>query len=397
MKTAAIIAEYNPFHNGHKYHIEQTRKLTGATHVTVVMSGNFTQRGDVAIVPKHIRTKAALEGGADLVVELPVAFALSSAEQFATGAVQILNALGNIDVVSFGSECGNVELLKEAAGAVHYAQTTDEFYSAIKLGRSYPAALQSAVEAYYTDDVVDILTTPNNTLAVEYIKALNESGSNIVPFTLNRIGAAHDSHVADVATADTPYASASQVREMLLQGKDVSALTPMLQEPLQLAEIKRLEVAILARLRTMTVKDIARAPGVRGGLDGRIFKAVRAARSLSELYFLAKCKSSTMARIRRAVLCCFLGITQSDVKHGAQYIRILGMNDRGKEILAGASDTLPIDTSLRKLMNAGSSARRQALLEERATNIYALAFEQRGICGREFTEKAVILSLEETS
>jgi len=368
MKIAAIIAEYNPFHDGHRYHIEQTRLMTKADGVIAVMSGNFTQRGDLAVTDKRIRAEAALNGGVDLVIELPAAFALSSAEQFAYGAVALLNALNCVDVLSFGSESGNIDLLEEAAGAVHYAQTTDEFMSAVKSGMTYPAALQKAVEEYYTDDVSDVLTGPNNTLAVEYIKAINETGSRIKPFTVKRKGSVHDG-----------AGSASEIRAKMIGGGG------------DFADIKLLETAILAKLRLMTERDIKKSPNVEGGLENRIFKAVRAARSLNELLFLAKTKRYTLARIRRAVLCCFLGITTGDVKLMPQYVRIIGMNGRGKEILAAAKCELPMDASLAALMKKGDNQKRQALLESRCSDIYALAFAKKRVCGTEFTAKPVIL------
>ncbi|MCL2754735.1 MAG: nucleotidyltransferase family protein [Oscillospiraceae bacterium] len=393
MKPAIIIAEYNPFHNGHKYHIEQTRALTGATHVVAIMSGNFTQRGDTAIVPKHIRARAAVAGGADLVIELPVAFALSSAEQFALGAVRLANALcDNVgeSVLSFGSECGELNLLEEAAGAVTYAATTDDFFGAMKRGKSYPAALQAAVEEHYSDDVVQVLASPNNTLGVEYLKALSETGSRIKPFTIPRIGAGHDEQL----TVDGGVASAMQIRSLLLSGKAADALTPMeFGQDTDFADIKRLEIAILSKLRTMSPKDIRKAPNVGGGLENRLFNGVRLARNLNELHCLAKTKRYTLARIRRAVLCCFLGITQSDVKLGVQYVRILAMNSRGKELISAASAggcPLPIDTSAAALSKKNDSALRQAALEDRCTNIYGLAFEKPLPCGREFTEKPII-------
>ncbi|MCL1903220.1 MAG: nucleotidyltransferase family protein [Oscillospiraceae bacterium] len=383
MKTAAIIAEYNPFHNGHRYHIEQTRRLTGATHVVVVMSGNFTQRGDLAIIPKHERAAVALKNGADLVIELPVAFALSSAEQFAAGAITLLNALGTVDVLSFGSECGDIDLIGEAAGAVHYAQTTEKFFQEMNSGKTFPAALQAAVEEHYTDDVVDVLTHPNNTLGVEYVKALNESGSNIVPFTIKRVGAGHDEEIEtfdkeDIfdLNDDTRILSASQIRKRMFVGEGADTY----------ADINRLETAILARLRMMTTKEIRKTPNINGGLENRIFKAARGATSLSELHFLSKTKRYTLARIRRAVLCCFLGITMGDVRINPQYIRILAMNGRGREII-GKECTLPVNSSLATLMKTSEDAKRQALLEDRCTNIYGLAFEKNKLCGKEFTLK----------
>jgi predicted nucleotidyltransferase len=375
MKIAAIIAEYNPFHAGHRYHIEETRRQTGATHVAIVMSGNFTQRGDAAIIPKQQRAEAALGGGADLVVELPVAFALSSAEQFAGGAIHLLNALDCVDLLSFGSESGNIDALSEAAGAVHYAQTTEEFYQLMRKGRSYPAALQQAVSEFYTDDVVDILTTPNNTLAVEYLKAINETGSTIKPFTVQRIGSSHDS------CEETDFPCASQIRKTMLEGGQAAGC----------ADILRLETAILAKIRMTALSQIKRAPGVHSGLENRIYKAARMACTLDELYRFSKTKRYTLARIRRAILCCFLGITQSDVRLMPQYVRILGMNARGKEILSAASCHLPIDTSLAALAKKSDDCKRQAMLEDRCTNVYGLAFDKKQLCGSEFTAKPILM------
>ncbi|MDR0223032.1 MAG: nucleotidyltransferase family protein [Oscillospiraceae bacterium] len=391
MKIAAIIAEYNPFHNGHKYHIEQTRAVTGSTHVVAVMSGNFTQRGDIAVAEKHKRAETALRNGADLIIELPVAFSLSSAERFASGAVSLLNSLNCADVLSFGSECGDAELIKEAAGAAHYAVTTEDFIGAVKSGLPYPAALQKTVGKYYTDDVVRALNEPNNILGVEYVKALNEIGSSIEPFTITRGGAAHDGRGEGAAANGVRVLSALQLRKMIFEGGDVSAFMPDAGDLGDYADIRRLETAVLVSLRLMSPAAIKRAPNVQNGLENRIYKAARAARSLPELYFLAKTKSYTMARIRRAVLCCFLGITKSDAKLPPQYVRILGMNEKGREILAAAKCELPMDTSLAALMKRGDGQKRQALLEERCANVYALAFGKRRICGGEFTAKPVIL------
>jgi len=390
MKIAAIIAEYNPFHNGHRYHIEQTRMAAGATHVVVVMSGNYTQRGDLAIIPKHSRTEAALQNGADLVIELPVSFALSSAERFAAGALSILNALGCVDILSFGSESGNAELLQTAAKAVNHAQTTAEFFLAMKQGKSYPAAMQSAVEKHYGENVSEVLAGPNNTLAVEYIRALNATGTNIKPFTIKRIGANHDEQLT-IDNGQLTVLSASQLRKMIKSGDDVSSFTPM-SFFADFADIRQLEVAILAKLRVMSPEEIGKAPSLQGGLEGRIFTAALKAGSLSELHSLAKTKCCTMARIRRAVLCCFLGITQRDAGLMPQYVRILGMNSRGKEVLsaAGRECPLPMDTSLAALMKKSCNAKRMALLEDRCTNMYGLAFEEKKPCGGEFIKGIII-------
>ena len=385
MKTAAIICEYNPFHNGHKYHIEQTRKSFGATHIVGVMSGNFTQRGDVAVFDKFTRTKMALEHGIDLMLELPVTCALGSAEQFAGGAVAIINALGCIDLLSFGSECGDIELLEETAGAVSYVAESDEFFGMMRRGLSYPAAIAKSVEKYYDDVISETLASPNNTLAIEYISALANTGSSTEAVTVRREGAAHDSDDFDATSA-----SASFIRKLITKCEDASDYTPC-TFPDDYADIMRLETAILYKLRTMSAEKIAEIPNVMHGLENRIVKATRAARSLPELMVLIKTKRYTMARLRRIVLCALLGITKNDAKRTPQYIRILGMNERGREVLAKADGKLPVDASLASLMKHSDACRRQGLLETRSTDIYALAFAKPRICGLELTTKPIIL------
>lgn len=386
MKTAGIICEYNPFHNGHKYHIEKTKELYGATHIVGVMSGNFTQRGDVAIIDKYKRAETALKNGVDLVIELPVAFALGSAEQFAQGAVHLLNSLGCIDILSFGSESGNIELLQETAGAIAYVSETDTFMNALRNGSSYPAALQKALEEYYEDDIVETLACPNNTLAIEYLKALSEYGSFIKPVTVKRYGAAHDS---DESVSDT-VVSASYLRKQITNGNDVSRLMPSADFS-NTADILRLETAILSKLRTMTKAQLASVPNVMLGLENRIYKAVSVASSLPELMMLIKTKRYTMARIRRIILCSYLGITKNDLKNLPAYVHILGMNSKGKEILSNLNCPLPVNTSLMSLSKENPIAQKQAMLEERCGNLYALAMEKKIPCGLDFTAKPIIL------
>ncbi len=385
MKTAAIICEYNPFHNGHKYMIEKTREQYGATHIVCVMSGNFTQRGDFALCDKYERTKAALMGGADLVVELPVAFSLASAEYFARGACHIINALSCVDYLCFGSENGNTDILKEAAGAVHFAMDSEMFTDYMKSGLSYPAALKKTVEQYYSDDVVDILTGPNNILAVEYIRALDILGSSIEPVTIQRYGAAHDSD-----DDGDRIISASKLRSLIKSGEDVSRYTDFCDYE-NYSNPEKMETAILAKLRTMSKNDFEKLPNSTNGMENRIYKAVRSAVTLPQLLLMIKSKNFTMARIRRLVLCAFLGITKSDIKTMPAYIRVLGMNSKGKEILSAAKEcTLPIDTSLSALMKTSDTAAKQARLEERAGNLYALSLEKPQQCGNEFTKKPYI-------
>lgn len=386
MKTAAVICEYNPFHNGHKYQLEQTRKL-GATHIVAVMSGNFTQRGDAAVFDKYVRTRTALENGADLVLELPVKYSLCAAEGFARGAVGIISRLGCVDMLSFGSECGSIPALREAAGAVDFVLKTAEFQLLIGGGKSYPAALAEAVNKYYTEDVYQTICSPNNTLAVEYIKALDDIGSPIEPVTVRREGAEHDSE-----EEEHQYISASLIRKKILTGESYADFAPVINAPT--ADIKRLEPAILAKLRSMKPEDFEQVYDAAQGLGERLYKAVRKACSLDELYFLAKTKRYTLARIRRAVLCAFLGVEKKMLHEQDAYIHILGMNGRGREILAAAKNAecpLPLDTSLKALMNTSREAHRQGVFEARCGDIYSLAFEKPLPCGEAFTAKPVIL------
>ena len=386
MKICGIAAEYNPFHNGHKYHIEKTKELYGATHIVVVMSGNFTQRGDTALFDKFRRTETALANGADLVIELPVAYALASAEQFAFGAVSLLNALGCVEMISFGSECGDVSLLEETAGAVLFAQQSDEFFMHMKSGDSYPVALQKTIEKYYEEDIIDALTAPNNTLAVEYLKALSEYGSAIKPVTIKRVGTEHDS-----GKTSGYFASAAHIRKGIIAGEDMSAFVPSLPQS-DHADIRNLETAILAKLRTMSVDELEKAPNVITGLENRIYKAARVSTNLAELYMLIKTKRYTMSRIRRIVMAEFIGIKKSDIKNAPPYVRILGMNAKGREILAASDCKLPMDTSLKALAESGDKARRSAHLEETAGDLYALAFDKKRVCGLDYTSKPIIIN-----
>lgn len=385
MKTAAMICEFNPFHNGHRALIEAARKA-GATHILAVMSGNFVQRGDVAVFDKFTRARIALENGADLVAELPERVSLTSAEGFARGAADIITALGCADMLAFGSECGDISALREAAGAAAYAVKSEEFSEQLRRGKSYPAALDAALRQFYTPDVAELVASPNNTLAVEYISAFDDLGSNIEMFTVKRGESAHDAPEADSGTG---YASGSAVRKMILSGEEYSAFAPACDAPV--ADISRLERAILAKLRTMSKDEFSGIYDCAGGLGDRLYKAVRAGCSLGEVYFLAKTKRYTLARIRRAVLCGFLGIDRKFALEKPAYIRVLGMNSRGKEILAAADCKIPIDTSLKALSGISREAARQAKFTAKASDIYALAFEEALPCGSDFTARPVIL------
>ncbi|MDE6733048.1 MAG: nucleotidyltransferase family protein, partial [Oscillospiraceae bacterium] len=359
----------------------------GATHVLAIMSGSFTQRGGVAVFDKFTRTKTALENGIDLVIELPARFSLTSAAGFARGAVDIAAALGCVEMLAFGSESGDLAALKEASGAIDYTVHTAEFDELIQRGNSYPAALQKALRQFYTDDVAELIASPNNTLAIEYLNALDTRGSTIESFTVRRYGAAHNEELDESSRSE--FLSGSAIRKLISEGKDYSDYAPLVAAPS--ADLSRLERAILANLRALLQNDLERVADCAGGLGERLYKAIRKGTSLSGIYFMTKTKRYTLARIRRAVLCGFLGIDKEISREKCAYIRVLGMNARGKEILSAANCPLPIDTSLKALSKTSPEARRQAEFEARLTDIYGLAFEEPPVCGLDFTSKPIIL------
>ena len=347
MKVAAIICEYNPFHNGHKFHIEETRRKTGADEVVAIMSGNFVQRGDIAIFPKNLRAQAAIKGGADLVLELPVPFSTGSAEFFAQGAVRTLDSLGIIDYLSFGAECSNTEKLLELAELS--ANESPEFNNLIKLyskdGLSFPSARAKAAADFAGADAEEILSSPNNILGIEYCKALLKLNSKIKPCFIERTGAGHD-------TEDThgSIASASFIRKLLTEDSYDEAFSFMPEFAKKIFEnqpphsIKAIEKAILCELIKTPVDKLREISDVSEGLENRIKDAALSANSLDELIDLIKTKRYTHSRVRRIILSAFLGITDNDRKSPPQYIKILDHNETGQKLIAVAKKTatLPI-------------------------------------------------------
>ncbi len=395
MTVAGIVAEYNPFHRGHAYQLEQT-KSAGATHIVAVMSGNFVQRGEPAIAFKHARVKAALDSGVDLVIELPVPWACAAAMTFARGAVGLLHALGIVDILSFGSESGDLKTLQNTALALASDKLNNGAIGGqIETGMTFAAARESAVRGIFGDAAANVLKNPNDTLAVEYIRVLNESGSTIKPFAVKRVGAGHDK-----AGSASGYASASQIRQSILAGDDFEQLLPpssfaALQEEIAAhrapALYSRLETAVLAALRTMTAADIAKAPDVSEGIENRIFEAARKAVNLEELFGLAKTKRYTHARIRRIVLHSFLGIEAADSMGPPPYIRVLGVGRGGRELLrlARKTATLPVVMKAADIFALDETANRIFALECKAADIFALSLPEILPCGLE--QKSAII------
>lgn len=397
MKISGIICEYNPFHNGHLYHIRETRK-NGATHIVAVMSGNFVQRGDTAIMDKLERARLAVRSGADLVIELPVQYCLSSAEKFAEGAVWLLNSLGVVDELSFGSECGDTESLTKTLDLVEEVAVSraEEIRGIMEKGYTYPRALSSVINGIDAASAA-VISEPNNLLAIEYMRALKKFSSHIKPYTVKRKNTAHDGLITEDG-----YASASYIREKISIGHGSDMIreftTPLWTDAVEravrkgeTADISRLERIILYKLRTSSVKEIAGISDVGQGLENRIYGA-RMAGSLEELLFTVKTKRYTMARIRRILLSLLIGITKNDMSHLPPYGRILAINERGREILAAAKGkaSLQYATSISKLSQKNSISRRFADLEIRASDIYGLALETVASAQKDYRAKIMI-------
>lgn len=376
MKVSGIICEYNPFHNGHLYHINETRR-NGATHIVAVMSGNFVQRGDVAIADKFERAKLAVDCGVDLVIELPVAYSLASAEYFARGAVFLLKSVGCVDELSFGSECGDLSLLVKGAKATTQIQNSEELKNLLENGMSYPNAINTLAEEKFGKEIGELLSGSNNLLAIEYIKAISFLHANITPFTVQRKSAMHDE-----GTPSGEYASASYIRQCISEGTEFSDLVPeqtmkfvhILHKKGKIARIENLERAILYKMRTSSISEIENLPDIGQGLENRIYTA-RNACSLEELLFAVKTKRYTMSKVRRLLCNLLIGITKDDFVQPPPYGRILAINERGRDILSEAQGKakIPFATSLSKLGELNESAKHFTELESRATDIYNLA------------------------
>ena len=395
MKVSAIICEYNPLHNGHVHHIRETR-ANGATHVIGVMSGNFVQRGDTALLNKFDRARLALQCGVDLVIELPVAFATASAELFATGAVSILHNLGIVDELSFGSSCSDQECLELLAEAF---MSTTEFYrdrirDRMREGDSYPAAVWEIVRQRYGNKVAGMMLDPNNVLAIEYIKALTKLDASIKPFAVQRQCVMHDS-----LSPKEMFASASFIRKSVSEGdpsyldyiprSTAQLLTRRIQEG-RTADIRRLERPLLYRLRMMTPEELLELPDVNQSLQNRIY-AARNANSLDELLGAVKAKCYTMSRIRRILMAALIGIRKDDQKYYPPYARVIAFNERGMELLGTAKgrSNIPVGTSLAKLSETGRLSERFVQLEEHATNVYGLAVEDMFSAEQDFRAKII--------
>lgn len=395
MKLYAVICEYNPFHNGHKYLIDTARQM-GATHVAAIMGGHFLQRGDVAIADKWTRTSCALGAGADIVIELPAVFATASAERFAYGGVAAAQGMGCVDHLIFGSEEGNIQPLGALAEILNSTEFMDMLKEELAKGISYPKAVHQTIEKRYDSRLAHVLESPNNTLAIEYMKALKKQSSAIVPLTVKREGAEHDSR-----QTSGNIASASYIRQLMLSGdraykayldeKSVKIMEETIKKK-QIGKRSYGERVLLSKLRQMTAHDFKQLPDVSEGLENRIYTAVRQETGIDEIINKIKTKRYTRARIRRILMFALLGITKEMQAEELCYLRVLGFTEEGADVLKqiDKTATLPVITKLAEGMEQLTEKQKSMLmLDIKASNVYGLFTQEVLPCSKDFTNGMV--------
>lgn len=385
LKICAVVSEYNPFHNGHKYHIEKTRQL-GASHIVAVMSGNTVQRGEIAILDKHYRAKKAVENGVNLVIELPCPYSCASSELFAKGAVQIIKGLGCVDMLSFGCETERTELLTKAAECSESLRDSPLVKKLVSEGENYPSAISKACGEIFGNETAQILQKPNNTLAVEYIKALKNAQLPLEICAVKRIGADHDSK--DVGDS---ISSAGLIRERLRKGGELSQLMPyVLSENQDIFSFEEMTRAVVFKLKTMTAEELSEIPDCTAELAFRLCEYLKSDTplSLSQLYGSVKTKNITHARIRRVILFAMLGVLKEDFCP-VPYGRVLAFDNKGKEILAEAKKqgTMLFTTSLAKAAKVSLCAKRFAYLDNVSSQLQKLCGRKIKSCPSEYSVK----------
>ncbi len=381
-----IVCEYNPFHNGHLYQIEKAKSM-GADKIVCVMSGNFVQRGESAFFDKHTRAKAAVMSGADVVIDLPTPWAMASAETFARGSIGLLQSFG-IDALSFGCENDDEDMLRACAKKLE----DDSIGPLIKRytadGLSYPEAVSKALSESLGDKAGEIVSSPNNTLAIEYIKQLSDD-IRILP--VKRQGASHDSD-----TAKEGIASASMIRKLKLSDDSLSFvpadLVPLYKEA-DSYHISHCERAILSALRLMSKDEFSLFVSDTNGLDMRIYDSLQTADCIESLYAMAKSKNYTHSRVRREVMNLWLKVRRDYSEGIPPYIKILAVSEKGLSLLSSAKNNsaLPIITKHSEAKKLEGKALEIYEAECRNTDLFSLCCEKIKECSFEKKHSVIIV------
>ncbi len=395
MNASGVIAEFNPFHRGHKILLQQIRN-NGADCIVVAMSGNFVQRGEPAFLPKAYRAKAALMCGADLVLELPLPWAMSSAEHFARGGVFLLNEIG-CSSLWFGSECGSIDLLSEASQQLDSEEVILSLRENIKAGVPFAKAREDALRSLHGQAFSSLLQQPNNILGIEYCRAIRFFKSKMQAVTISRSGAGHH----DWAPSEG-VASAGSLRKWVTQSGDIThqpfwaqymplASFQLLKEAIQNGhapgKISYIERAVLSALRSMPLSDLAQLPDIAEGLENRLYKAIQEASSLEQLMDTVKTKRYAHARIRRIVMSAFLGVQKQHGDGFPPYLRVLGMTPAGEQFLKEKSDpvSLPFLLSSKDISRLTETGKKIFELENHSSDLYGMTLPNPTPCGTEYT------------
>ncbi len=414
MRVLGLIVEYNPFHNGHLYHLEQAKSLCNAEFVVCVMSGNFIQRGEPAIINKWARTKMALKCGIDLVIELPLPYAMSSAEFFAYGAVKILNDIGVVDCLCFGSENADIDKFSTIADIL--IDEPDGYKRVLKQelskGISFPSSRETALRSYLKErgieipELEDIIGSSNNILGIEYIKALKRLKSKIEPFTIKRI---NNSYNSSEITGN--ISSATSIRKLIqTEKKQLDMVLPynclaILEEEFNAGRGPiypyLYEQLIISSIRRMTKEQLKLLPYVSEGMENRIKEAAGACGTLDELIEKISTKRYTRTRVQRIITSLLTGFTSDEFNTfnrfgGPQYVRVLGLNNKGRQLLSDINKNtrLPIITKPAKFSKSCNPLLQRMLqIESFATDMYVLGYQNPIYrkAGQEFTQNVVII------
>lgn len=407
-KVLGIIAEYNPFHNGHALHLAKSKEETGAEYTICIMSGNFVQRGNTSIVNKWLKTEMALKNGIDLVLELPTIYSVSSAENFAEGSIKLLNSLKIVDFISFGSEDSDIDILNKLA-TIFYREPRkylELLSSELKKGLSFPKARENAISFYLNNPIYsEILNKSNNILSIEYLKALKKYKSHIRPIAIKREKVFYSSNcIVD------EYASATAIREMIKsnQYNDIRKVMPRTSYDLLMEEIEKkhcvidlvnFEKEILYRLRNLTTDELKNFPEINEGLENAIKNASNTCNSLNELINKVKSKRYTQTRIQRILTYILLNITKKDMslaRKSIPYSRVLGYSSKGKDLISeinNANPKLTLITSVKKFMDKPGNKIYKSILNKDilATNLYTLAYKNDSVANLDFTQKIITI------
>ena len=399
-KRIGIIAEYNPFHNGHLYQIQKAKESTGADTVIAVMSGNFTQRGDTSLINKFEKAKIALQNEVDMVIELPTIYSISSSENFALGGIKILNEIGNIDYLVFGIEEENLEKLQAIADVL--VNENDEFKRNIKeeldKGNSYPKAREIVLKKVLSsENVENIMQKPNNILAIEYLKALKTTNSKIKPFAIKRKNTMHNDE-----NINENYASGTYIRKLFIENNfnEIKKVVPkytyerlleLKNQGTYVSSINDFSDIVIYKIRTMTKEEISKIADVNEGLENSIKLASTTCKTIDEIIEKVSTKRYTKTRISRILTYILLDITKSEMeqsKNANQYIRVLGINKKCEGILKTINNDKLI-TSLKKFEE--NNGENQLLnIDKKATEIYTIKYQKSVQANLDYTSKFII-------